>query len=77
MDTDRKKAADQAYELYDHDDVPAVFEGDWQVFNHLWMRIVVLDTSSPREPAVLVFGVWFEPDEGSSEVRDAYYFTSP
>lgn len=75
METDRKAAADQAYELYDHGDVGAVFESDWQVFNHLWLRIVVLETSKPMEPDVLVFGVWFEPE--SAEVRDAYYIIKP
>lgn len=73
METDRKRAADQAYELYDHGDVPAVFESPWQVFNHLWLRIVVLESSKPTEPDVLVFGVWFETDPESTEVRDAYY----
>ncbi len=75
METERKARADQAYELYDHGDVPAAFESPWQVFNHLWLRLVVIESSSPREPDVLVFGVWFEPD--SDEVRDAYYLTRP
>lgn len=75
METERKKRADQAYALYDHGDVGAVFESDWQVFNHLWLRIVVLETSKPTDPDVLVFGVWFET--GSDEVRDAYYLIRP
>lgn len=76
METDRKAAADQAYELYDHGDTAAVFEGDWQVFNHLWMRTVVLETSKPMNPDVLVFGVLFDPNSRSAEVIDAYYIVN-
>jgi hypothetical protein len=75
MGTERKESADQAYALYDHGDIDAVFESDWQVFNNLWMRIVVLETSKPMNPDVLVFGVWFEPE--SAEVHDAYYIIKP